>query len=115
MIDIPLWFLLTVVLSALALGFTIGRYLKPTITSKEGVCGIPMMVNPDDIFNPPMTRHFSDQKCFNVTCQFLYGNKKCSYTKRKCDHIASSSCVSFWCIIGSLVFFSLMTYVAVSL
>ncbi len=88
MINIPLWFLLTVVFSALGVGFAIGKYLKPTITSEEGTCGVPNMVDTEDIFYPPMTKHFADQKCFNVTCQCLYGNKKCTYTKRKCDHIA---------------------------
>lgn len=81
MIEIPVWFFTTAIFVAFGAGFGIGRYLKPTITTQTGYCGIPKQ-------GIEYYKLYSDNKVADVTCACIGENKICTQLNKKCIYLS---------------------------
>lgn len=84
--EITIYHIVATALASFGIGFTVGKHMKKSITSRDAHCKMPMEHGKSKSIK--LTRMYADDKCFDVNCVYLIAEKKCHFTNEKCPRIS---------------------------
>ena len=88
MFEIEIWKFALIIINAFIAGITLGRLLKPTITTTQECCNVIATNDTGWIESKTVTILYSDSKPKNVTCPLING-KTCTFTNIRCIFTSS--------------------------
>jgi len=89
MFEIEIWKFTLIIINSFIAGLTLGRYLKPDITTVSESCNVIATNNTKWIKSKKVTILYSDGKPKNVACPLIDG-KICSVLGKKCIFIGNA-------------------------
>jgi len=71
--------------AAFGTGFGLGRYMKPTISHRDGYCTVPKEYGGRS--SVKISKLYADERVADVTCVFIGAKKICKLTNEKCLYL----------------------------
>jgi hypothetical protein len=90
MVEIEVWKFAFILINAFIAGITLGRLLKPTVTTSSECCDVIAKNDTGWRKDKKVTVLYNDSKPKNVTCPLIKG-KTCSFTNERCNFIGNAS------------------------